>query len=153
MVKDILGNEITRDIYGNPLAKKNRRDKQPPHLKSATRQRWWGNKLLGECFCCGRKLHYDDAEVGHIQAASKNGKWAPENCRLICKKPCNSGMGNTNMKVYMRRYYPERYAKLFPKEEKETIKKPRTKLKPSNRKDTWIYPLTGKKEKFNPLRF
>ncbi|MBI2107225.1 HNH endonuclease [Candidatus Woesearchaeota archaeon] len=104
-------------------AKNNKRDKQPAHLKTKTRQRWWGDKLLGECFCCNRKLHYDDADVGHIQAASKSGKWSPENCRLICRT-CNSGMRNTNMKTYMKKYFPEKYSKKFPKDKIKESKKP-----------------------------
>lgn len=94
------------------------RGKCPPHLKTKIRSRWWkGETLLGKCFCCGRSLHYDDADVGHIQAASKGGSWSPENCRLICRT-CNSGMRSINMKKYMRQTYPERYEKYYPKDEK-----------------------------------
>ena len=141
-IKPIKLNSIS--IYGS---NSNKRDKQPAHLKTQTRQRWWGNSLFGECFCCGRSpLHYDDAEVGHIQAASKGGKWAPDNCRLLCRK-CNSGMRATNMKVYMKRTYPERYEKFYPNEEKKTVD---AKPKPIRKKSTgqkYYNPLTGKYEK------
>lgn len=132
-------------IYGT-VSKK--RDKQPAHLKTKTRQRWWGDNIIGDCFSCGRKLHYDDADVGHIQAASKGGKWSPENCRLVCRT-CNSGMRATNMKVYMKKTYPERYERFFPQEQN---KKKTGVNKPKRRKSgeqTWINPFTGRKEKLN----
>jgi hypothetical protein len=33
-------------------------------------------------------------------------------------------MGKQNLKIYMKRNYPERYAKFFPKEEKKGTNKP-----------------------------
>ncbi len=122
--------KLQKTILGTAGNKKKKRRKCPPHLKYAIRRRWWKDNYVEECFCCGRKnLHYEDAEVGHIKASSKGGKWAPENCRLICRK-CNSGMRNTNMKTYMKRYYPERFKKKFPKEsKKKTRKKRKTKRK------------------------
>jgi 5-methylcytosine-specific restriction endonuclease McrA len=107
------------------------RKKCPPHLKSQIRNRWWGDSLHGSCFCCGKKIHYDDADPGHIKADSKGGKWSPENCRLICRT-CNSGMRNMNMKTYMKRYYPERYEKYFPKGAKEKKKIMKTRRKRRN---------------------
>jgi len=118
------------DIWGPISSKRVSRTKCPPHLKKAIRRMWWGDKLNGTCFCCGRRLHYDDAEVGHIKAKASGGKWAPENCRLICRT-CNSGMGKTNMKVYMRKYYPDRYKKFFGSDDtkKKTKKPTKTKRK------------------------
>lgn len=138
---------VERDIFGNPIRNPfgintssrkrkglafgglaeekpgTKRKKCPPHLKSAIRRRWWNDQIEGECFCCGRKLHYDDADVGHIKAASKGGEWAPDNCRLICRQ-CNGGMRTKNMKIYMRQHYPERYNKLFPKDTSDKPSKP-----------------------------
>ncbi|MBI2676182.1 MAG: HNH endonuclease [Candidatus Aenigmarchaeota archaeon] len=125
---------LTGDDFSLGLwSKKSTRKKCPPHLKPAIRQRWWRDKLIGECFCCGRPLHFDDSDAGHIKAASRGGDWSPENCRLICRT-CNSGMRNTNMRTYMKRYHPERFQKYFPKERKsEKTKKTETKRR-RNRK-------------------
>lgn len=95
--------------------------KAPEHIKKKVWQNQWKSKATGECFCCGRKpLHFNDSEVGHVQAKSKGGTWAIENLRLICRM-CNSGMRNTNMKLYMKKYYPDRYKVLFYKNEKERV--------------------------------
>lgn len=107
------------------------RKKCPPHLKTAIRNRWWGDKLNGNCFCCGRKLHYDDADAGHIKATSKGGEWSPDNCRLICRQ-CNGGMRTQNMKTYMKNHYPERYKKYFPKDKVEESGKKRKPRKKQN---------------------
>tara|TARA_Y100000310_G_scaffold140319_2_gene139692 strand:+ start:4473 stop:4889 length:417 start_codon:yes stop_codon:yes gene_type:complete len=126
-----MAGDFFEDAHSNRSGSSRKRKKCPPHLKIKIRQRWWGDKLIGECFCCGRKsLHYDDSEVGHIRADVMGGKWSPRNCRLICRT-CNSGMGKTNMRTYMRETYPERYNKLFRKE-KITTKK--TTKKKHNRK-------------------
>lgn len=123
--KNNLSFRLDDNIFGTKKASKSKKTstKCPPHLKKAIRQRWWGDSLRGSCFCCGRKdLHYDDADAGHIKANSKGGKWSPNNARLVCRN-CNTGMGNTNMKVYMRRYYPERYDKYFKDDKSRTSKK------------------------------
>lgn len=95
-----------------PIKKGKKRTACPPHLKPSIRRMHWRDLNEGKCFSCGRILHYDDADVGHIQASSKGGEWSPDNCRLICRK-CNSGMQTTNMKKYMKKYYPKEYAKHF----------------------------------------
>jgi hypothetical protein len=114
--------QFTEMVWGKTKKKKSN-EKCPPIMRNKTRKRWWGDKIIGECFCCGRKaLHFEDAQVGRIKAG---GEYTPENSRLICGE-CNRGMGKTNMKIYMKRNYPERYQKHFPKETK-TMKKNRKK--------------------------
>ena len=146
----ILGFNPEKEINFNPYGSKSKskkKEKCPPHLKPVIRNQWWGvDTLNGECFCCGRKLHYDDAEVGHIQASSKGGKWAPENCRLICRKPCNAGMGNTNMKVYMKNTYHNRYEKFFGRDKMEKPKR----AKSVSVKTKTVKPKTPKSD--NPFR-
>jgi hypothetical protein len=89
----------------------------PATMRNKIRKRWWGDKIVGSCFCCGRSsLHFEDAQVGRIKAGASGGKYTPDNCRLICGE-CNRGMSKTNMKVYMKRNFPERYKRLFPKTE------------------------------------
>jgi len=127
-----FGGGLDFGLGQNTKSTNSKRTKCPPHLKSAIRRRWWKDKINGTCFCCGRKLHYDDADVGHIKAHAKGGNWSPDNCRLICRQ-CNGGMRTQNMKVYMKKYYPERYEKYFPKDEK-TKTSTKSKKKTSTRK-------------------
>lgn len=123
-------------LYGNSDSKK--RGKCPLTLKLAIKQRWWGDSYIGECFCCGRQgLHYEDADAGHIRAASKGGEWSPENNRLICRS-CNGGMRTTNMKVYMKRNYPERFKKFFPEEVAKIEEKANNKKKKSKKRHLYI---------------
>lgn len=127
-------------IDSNSSKQSNPRKKAPNHLKPAVRNRWWGtNTLKGECFCCERELHYDLAEMGHIQAHSKGGSMSPENLRLICSI-CNKGMRNKNMKIYMKETYPERYNKLFPKEIENSDNKPeKKKSKPKKKRKNGLF--------------
>lgn len=139
-MKDIFGMSKYDFITGKPIKNSSKRSKCPPHLRTSIRRRWWGdNSLKGQCFVCGRSLHYDDADVGHIKASSKGGAWAPENCRLICRQ-CNSGMGSKNMKSYMKSHYPERYKKFFPPTQKPIIRPPREIKKPEKDKGfmSWV---------------
>ncbi len=96
----------------------------PKTIRDQLRVKWWKGKYEGPCFCCGRKISYEHVEAGRIKAG---GKYSVPNTRLICKT-CNRGMGKQNLKIYMKRNYPERYKKFFPKDIK-TGKKP-TKRKP-----------------------
>jgi len=146
--------KLNYDVFGTTSEKEKSekaKDKCPPHLRKSIRQRWWGDKIKGRCFCCGRDLHFDDAEVGRIKAGFHGGKYTPENCRLICRT-CNSGMGKKNMKIYMKNYFPERYEKSWPKSDKiDTMKKSkvRSKKKKSKRQETNIFGLP----KFEPPKF
>ncbi len=117
----------------------------PKTIRDQLRVKWWKGKYEGPCFCCGRKISYEHIESGRIKAG---GKYSVPNTRLICKT-CNRGMGKQNLKIYMKRNYPERYKKFFPKDIR-TGKKP-TKRKSSS-KPYWPNPLTGRRERFNPLR-
>lgn len=92
----------------------------PTSVFNQLRIKWWKGKWEGECFCCGRKLDWEHKHAGRIQAGARGGKYTIPNTRLICKT-CNGGMGKQNLKVYMRREFPERYEKYFGKDE---IKKP-----------------------------
>lgn len=94
----------------------------PKTIRDQLRVKWWKGKYEGSCFCCGRKISYEHVEAGRIKAG---GKYSVPNTRLICKT-CNRGMGKTNLKVYMKRNYPERYTKYFPKSEIKKIRKKKT---------------------------
>ncbi|MDO8740073.1 MAG: HNH endonuclease signature motif containing protein [Candidatus Woesearchaeota archaeon] len=105
--------------------------KCPSTTRNKIRKRWWGaDKYKGKCFCCGESLSWSPAvHVGRIKAGASGGTYTPENSRLVCTE-CNLGMSKTNMKVYMKNIYPERYKKYFPKSESESTKKSKTRKSP-----------------------
>ena len=86
----------------------------PKTIRDQLRVKYWKGKYEGFCFCCGRKISWEYHEAGRIKAG---GKYSVPNTRLICKT-CNRGMGKQNLKIYMKRNFPERYNKYFPKSEK-----------------------------------
>jgi hypothetical protein len=45
---------------------------------------------------CGKLIHWQGFEAGHIVAHSKGGLRVPENLRPVCG-PCNKSMGNKDM--------------------------------------------------------
>ena len=105
-------------------------------IRDQLRVKWWKGKYEGPCFCCGRKISYEHVECGRIKAG---GKYSVPNTRLICKT-CNRGMGKTNLKIYMRRNFPERYKRYFPTVENRGTKKPRSK--PPKSSDPFGWPMT-----------
>ncbi|MEK6943521.1 MAG: hypothetical protein AABX00_05650 [Nanoarchaeota archaeon] len=111
-MKDIFGNTIKTDIFGNkpprPTAS------CPKTIRDQLRVKWWKGNYGGTCFCCGRKLSWEHHEAGRIKAG---GRYTVPNTRLICKT-CNRGMGKQNLKIYMKRNFLDRYNKYFPKTEK-----------------------------------
>lgn len=103
----------------------------PKTIRDQLRVKWWKGKYEGACFCCGRKISYEHIEAGRIKAG---GQYSVPNTRLICKT-CNRGMGKQNLKIYMKRNYPERYNKFFPKDKIDNYKnkvKKQTKRKSSS---------------------
>lgn len=97
----------------------------PKTIRDQLRVKWWKGNYEGPCFCCGRKISYENVEAGRIKAG---GQYTVPNTRLICRV-CNRGMGKTNMKVYMKRNFPDRYEKHYPKEETKESKKKSRKRK------------------------
>src|SRR3989344_5297714 len=112
--------------FYNPLIKPKSKKSCPKTTRDQLRVKWWKGKYGGPCFCCGRKISYEHIEAGRIKAG---GAYTVPNTRLICKT-CNRGMGRQNLKIYMKRNYPERYKKSFPKDTKTGKKPTRRKPKP-----------------------
>ena len=108
----------------------------PKTIRDQLRVKWWKGKYEGSCFCCGRKISYEHVEAGRIKAG---GKYSVPNTRLICKT-CNRGMGKQNLKIYMRRNYPERYKKYFPTSGDKGTKKPGTRKGPRKPVNPWGFP-------------
>lgn len=76
-------------------------------LSNALRNAVW-NKYIGiekgesKCICCRKiSIYQQQFECGHVQARSLGGPNSVENLRPICKA-CNTSMGTTNMKVFMK---------------------------------------------------
>jgi hypothetical protein len=117
MAKDIFGNTITHDIYGNPLKKKNER--QPI---SKTQKDVVLLKQRHKCAICrkplGIRIHWD-----HIKEVCRGGKSTTDNLRAI---------------------HPDCHYERHILEKAKEIDKKRRK---SNSNNYWINPLTGKKEK------
>lgn len=124
MAKDMFGNTITTDIYGRPLKQKNKRQPIAQSTKRAVEI-----KQRGKCAICHRLLvgskHFD-----HIKPVHKGGKSTSDNLRAICAS-CHD----------------ERH--ILEKAERMDKKKKRASGNQSGQ--TWINPLTGRKEKLNPL--
>lgn len=85
----------------------------PDKLKMEIWIRAFGDKLFGECFCCGRILQANwrannsgALEFGHIIPWSQiqENKW--DNLLPICKA-CNGAMNKTNMDDWMLRDRPQ----------------------------------------------
>ncbi|MBI2653519.1 hypothetical protein HYX02_01780 [Candidatus Woesearchaeota archaeon] len=110
-MRDIFGNPIRKDTFWGGVSKPTKKP-CPKTIRDQLRVKWWKGKYEGSCFCCGRRISYEHIECGRIKAG---GKYSVPNTRLICKT-CNRGMGKQNLKIYMRRNYPERYEKYFPRE-------------------------------------
>ena len=131
------------DLWGTTS---NSKKSCPKTIRDQLRVKWWKGKYEGPCFCCGRKLSYEYVEAGRIKAG---GQYSVPNTRLICKT-CNRGMGKQNLKIYMKRNYPERYKKYFPKDKVvESGKK--TKKRKTKEKDIFdIYPNLNLKRGWGP---
>ena len=114
MAKDFFGANLSKkDLVLNPYGfKKTSKGSCPQTIRNQLRVIYWKGKYEGECFCCGRKISYEHVHAGRIQAGANSGKYTVPNTRLICKT-CNLGMGKQNLKIYMRRNFPERYQKIF----------------------------------------
>ena len=88
------------------IEKEYKKKKIPPVKRKKIWEKYIGNKACDVCTCCRETeismLNYD---CGHIVAESEGGTLEIDNLRPICKS-CNSSMGTTNMKEYMKIHYP-----------------------------------------------
>ena len=124
MAKDIFGNTITHDVYGNPLKKINKRE---PVSKSQK------NEVLAQqknrCARCRKLLDMRATHFDHIKEVYKGGKSRVGNLQALCAN-CH------NVKTH---------------EEKLNKVENRRKTNNSGTSNYFINPITGKKEKGNSL--
>ena len=83
MAKDMFGNTITRDIYGNPL-KVNKRQPTKSSQKSTI-----FDKQNGRCWRCKKPLKLGHTQYHHIKFVSNGGKTKRENLVALCAN-CHS---------------------------------------------------------------
>jgi hypothetical protein len=79
----------------------------------------------GICQICGRYKDFDDGEVDHIKALSKDGTNDPENLQWACHR-CNKLKGNnlTNEQVRKVLCLPEKFEEIeLVKDRNESLKK------------------------------
>ncbi len=124
-MKDQLGVNL---INWNPYGTVKPKGRCPKTILDQLRVKWWKGKYEGSCFCCGRKISYEHVEAGRIKAG---GKYSVPNTRLICRV-CNRGMGKQNLKVYMKRNFPARYKKYFPKDKNKVKRRGRRRVREYN---------------------
>jgi 5-methylcytosine-specific restriction endonuclease McrA len=79
MAKDMFGNKITHDIYGNPLKKKNIRQNVGQSQKSIV-----FDNQNGRCWKCKKLLRLSHTEYHHLKFVSKGGKSKTNNLVALC---------------------------------------------------------------------
>jgi len=121
MAKDMFGNTITHDIYGNPLKKKNVRQPVARNQKNLVRI-----NQKGRCKDCRKVLVVE--EYHHVKHVANNGKSTTGNLVALC---------------------PECHKKRHIKEAAQKLDKKRVGKKSEG--NYFINPTTGKKERGNPL--
>jgi len=124
MIKDFLGNEMIRDIYGNPLKK--RENKREPVSQSQK------NEVLARqknrCARCKNPLDMRAKHFDHVKEVYKGGKSRIGNLQALC---------------------PNCHSKKTHKEKLQKVEKRRKTNKSSG--NYFVNPLTGKKEKNNNI--
>ena len=121
----MFGNEITQDIYGNPLKQKNKRQPVARSQKSSVKI-----QQKGRCKDCRKVLVIE--EYHHVKHVANNGKSITDNLVALC---------------------PECHRKRHIHEKAQKADKKRKAPSKNSGGQTWINPVTGKKEKFNPMGF
>ena len=59
-------------------------------------------KCHRKCGACGKKIHFDEMQVGHRTAWSKGGKTTFNNSVALCWS-CNNNMGTQRYESYMKK--------------------------------------------------
>ncbi len=125
MPKDLLGNEITHDIYGNPLKKVNNRVPVSAEQKKAILFRQKDKCAWPNC-----RVHFHQDGVpphfDHIRRVDKGGKSLIDNLQALC---------------------PNHHQRKTHEENLSEVEKRRKGKKSSNNNNYFINPITGQKEK------
>ncbi len=122
------------NLYGQKTSKKRTlgiRDKQILYRRAK-----------GKCDGCGKKIEYDEMQVGHRRAYSKGGATTSANSACLCYK-CNKHQGTGSLETLKKKLAGTFGKRIKKRSGKSTRKKARG--------DYWVNPLTGRKEKAQPL--
>lgn len=77
----------------------------PKKVREDVWLKYYGENFRGRCYCCQCELKITNFHCGHIKAAAQGGSDEVANLVPLCAG-CNLSMGDTNLLVYMQRYYP-----------------------------------------------
>ena len=84
---------------------KKRKKKISPHIRFQVWEKYVGNKIETECFCCLKNkitpfTHYKTFHAGHIKSEANGGEISLNNLLPICGD-CNKDMGPINWDDYL----------------------------------------------------
>jgi len=79
------------------------RSKIPAAVRADVWCRYVGNKVYGECYCCGGHITSFNFHAGHVIADARGGSSTVDNLRPLCQT-CNLSMGTTHMGQFIRTY-------------------------------------------------
>lgn len=103
-------------------------------------------RAKGRCEACRRKIEFDEMHAGHKNAASKGGSATIRNSVCLCAR-CNKLQGTDNWSTFMRKMGKSKTTSVTSPKKKKGSKKKKIKSGESY----WINPITGRKEKVNPI--
>ncbi|MEM3411892.1 MAG: HNH endonuclease signature motif containing protein [archaeon] len=127
---------IDINIYGSQRSRKRTlgvRDKQILYRRAK-----------GRCEACGKKIEYDEMQVGHKKPYSKGGATTLANSACLCYR-CNKLQGTDSLETLKKKM-----AGTFGKRTKKGSGNSARK-KTRSGGNYWINPITGRKEKIQPL--
>ena len=105
-------------------------------------------RAKGRCEACRRKIDFDEMHSGHKNAASKGGSATLRNSVCICAR-CNKLQGTDSWATFMKKMGKSNTRSVTSGKKRSPSKK-KSKGKSSSG-NYWINPLTGRKEKVQPL--
>ncbi len=132
---------IGMNLYGKTSTPK-KRSSCPKDVKETVWRKYFGNKMSGKCYVCGKAINFTDFEVGHNKPFTKGGKWNINNLRPICRTS-NRTMGTMSIEAFKRKYF----AKKRVVKRKKTGRKRKGRKRESKKRTRGYYidPLTGRK--------
>ena len=105
-------------------------------------------RAKGRCEACRRKIDFDEMHSGHKNAASKGGSATLRNSVCVCAR-CNKLQGTDNWATFMKKMGKSNTRSVTSGKKRSPSKK-KSKGKSSGG-NYWVNPLTGRKEKVQPL--
>jgi len=95
----------------NPVEKKPVRKGFTKHQRKKIWQKYIGNDIHGQCFCCSGGIDAFSFQMGHIMAHAEGGSERLFNIRPLCEC-CNDKMGTMNLFDYKASLFPKQDYKI-----------------------------------------